>query len=217
MESPRWLNRLERPLGWIALPHIAVLLVTLQALGFLMVSSDPLWISRLALIPELVSYGNEYWRLITFLALPLSTQPIWVLFTLWFLYFLVQLIESEWGAFRTTFYVLVSWLVTVAFSFAFGHPITQVTHLESTLFLAAAALYPEVEVRLFFAIPVKLKWLAALSLVGLAWTFLRSDWADRIYLVAVYSNALIFFGPAGLQVLKNKGRQLSYRRKMRRP
>ena len=75
-----------------------------------MLSSDPVRLTRLALVPELVSVG-EYWRLITFLALPVSMSLIWVIFALWFLYFILNAIENEWGAFKTH---------TLRFSFDLG-------------------------------------------------------------------------------------------------
>src|SRR5689334_10981964 len=122
--EPKWLRYLSRKLNWLAIPNIAVLLVTLQALGFLFVYSDPAWVERLALIPEAVLQG-QVWRLLTFLALPVSLSPIWVIFSLWFLYFILNSIESRWGAFKTTFYVLVSVVLTIIFSFAFGYPVSQ--------------------------------------------------------------------------------------------
>src|SRR6478672_8738163 len=102
-QTPKWLRGLERRFQWIAIPNIAIIFVTLQALGSLMVMSNPIWLTRLALTPDLVRAG-EYWRLVTFLALPLSLSPIWVLFALWFIYFILNMIENEWGAFKTTLY-----------------------------------------------------------------------------------------------------------------
>lgn len=212
--APRWLRFLERNLGWLAVPHIAILLVTLQALGFLMVMQDPIWIDRLALIPENVLAG-EYWRLVTFLALPLSLSPIWVILALWFLYFVVNTIENEWGAFRTTLYVLISMLLTIAVSLTFGLAITDISEFQSTLFLAAATLYPEFEIRLFFAIPVKMKWLAWLTLAFLAIKVATTSWLGRLYLAAIYSNYLLFFGPIALDRIKHRVRRWNYHRKLR--
>ena len=211
--SPQWLRFLERKISWIAIPNIGVLIVTLQALGFLMVSTNPTWIDKLALIPEAVIQG-EYWRLITFLSLPLSMSPIWVVFVLWFLYFILNAIESEWGAFKTTLYVLLSYLLTVGFSFLFNYPITQISDFEATLFLAAASLFPEVEVRLFMLVPVKMKWLGLISGAFLLLRFVQSDWLGRFYLLAIYFNYLVFFGPALLDTLKQKYRSWNYRRKL---
>lgn len=214
--TPRWLRRLERKLQWMAIPHIAILFVTLQALGFLMVMSDPIWTARLALIPEAVTQGHEYWRLVTFLALPLSMSPIWVIFTLWFLYFIINMIESEWGAFKTTLYVLISIGVTIAFSFAFDYPVLDVSKFESTLFLAAAALFPEMTVNLFLAIPVKIKWLAWLTMAMIGWDFLRADWMDRLFTLAIFSNYLVFFGPSLVNSVRLAWRRRQFQRNFRR-
>ena len=88
-QTPKWLDHLERKLGWIAIPHLAWIFIALQIMGFMMISSDPYWVERLALIPSLV-YAGEYWRVVTFLSLPLSMSPIWMFFVLWFLYFIIN-------------------------------------------------------------------------------------------------------------------------------
>ena len=212
-QTPAWLRFLERRCSWLAIPNIAVLFVTLQGLGYLMVMSDPIWVERLALFPDRVLQG-EFWRLVTFLALPVSLSPLWVLFALWFLYFILQSIEATWGAFKTTFYILFSILVTIAYSFAFQYPITQVTDFESTLFLAAAALFPESQISLFMILPVKMKWLAWLTLALLLIRLFQADWIERGYILAIYSSYLLFFGPAALERIKQFIRRERFRRKM---
>jgi len=214
-QDPRWIRTLERKLGWLAIPNLAIILVTLQAMGSLFAFMDPIWVERFALIPEAV-YGGQYWRLVTFLALPLSMSPIWVLFSLWFMYFVVNTIENEWGAFKTTFYVLVSIVLTLAFSFTFNYPVTQIKGFQSTLFLAAAALYPEMEVQLFLILPVKMKWLAWVTLAMVFYDFAVGDWLSRLYLVAIYSNYFLFFGPAQIYRLKQIYRKWDYQSKLRK-
>lgn len=209
-----WLRRLERGMQWLAIPNIAVLLVTLQVLGTLLVYADPVWQWRLALIPDQVRAG-EIWRLITFLALPLSLQPIFVFFTLWFLYFVVNSIESEWGDFKTTLYTLTSILVTIGYSMVFDYPVGSISHFETSLFLAAAALFPEMEVNLFLVIPVKMKWLAWATGVFVLIELVRSDWLGRFFLIAIYSNFLLFFGPAVISRWKNWLRRRRFQRNMR--
>lgn len=213
--APRWLNVLEKRMSWLAIPHIAVLLITCQVAGFLLVASDPVWMMRLALIPEAALRNGEWYRLVTFLALPLATGPLWVVFALLFLYFLLNSIETVWGAFRTTLYVLVSLGLTVAFSFAFNYPVKSVGHFESTLFLAAAALFPEMEIRLFMIFPVKMKWMAWVTAAFLVLEAFRGTWTDRLYLVVVYSNFLLFFGPALLGWSKTFLRRRKFQKMMR--
>lgn len=213
--APRWLNFLEKRMSWLAVPHIAVLLITCQVAGFLLVASDPVWMMRLALIPEAALRNREWYRVVTFLALPLATGPLWVVFALLFLYFLLNSIETVWGAFRTTLYVLVSLGLTVAFSFAFNYPVTSVGYFESTLFLAAAALFPEMEIRLFMIFPVKMKWMAWVTAAFLVLEAFHGTWTDRLYLVVVYSNFLLFFGPALLGWSKTFLRRRKFQKLMR--
>lgn len=208
--DPKWLRLLERRLSWIAVPNIAVIFVTLQALGFLFVMADQAWIERLALIPELVWQG-QIWRLVTFLALPLSLSPLWMIFTLFFLYFILNSIESMWGPFKTTFYVLVSIILTIVFSFLTGYPVTQASDFVSTLFLAAAALFPNYEVRVYFLIPVKMKYLGWLALAFFGFRLLQGAWIDRLFLTTIYSNYLIFFGPSLFFQLREWKRRRDYR------
>ncbi|MBI3555189.1 MAG: rhomboid family intramembrane serine protease [Deltaproteobacteria bacterium] len=213
-QDPKWLGKLSRQLKWLAVPNIAIIFITLQVLGFLFVLSDAAWFERLALIPGRVLQG-EVWRLITFLALPLSLSPLWMIFALWFMYFILNLIESEWGDFKTTFYVLVSLVLTVVFSFIFDYPVTEVSDFTSTLFLAAAALYPDFEIRLYLVLPVKMKYLGWLALAFVGLRLVHGSWIDRLFLVTIYSNYLVFFGPTMLSRLKDWNRRRNYRSKLR--
>lgn len=214
-QDPKWLLKASRHLRWLAIPNIAVIFITLQILGFFSISTDPVWFERLALFPEAVLNGGQVWRLLTFLSLPVSSNLIWFGFALWFLYFVINLIESRWGEFKTTLYFLVSIAVTIAYSLVTGYPVTSVQDLSSSLFLAAAALFPELEVRLYFAIPVKLKWLGWLSLAFLILRFLQGNWLEKFYLMAIYSSYLLFFGPALLSQIRQYQRRREYRSKLR--
>ncbi len=212
--DPKWLRFLEKHAEWLGVPNIAIIFVTLQVFGFFLVSSDPLWIERLSLRPEMVLHG-EVWRLVTFLSMPISMSPIWALFALLFLYSILNQIESEWGHFKTTFYTLVSIVLTVIFSLVFSYPVYSVTEFSSTLFLAAAALYPEQEVRLYMILPVKMKYLGYIALGFFALHLFQGEWLDRLFLLTIYSNYLIFFGPSLLAQVRNWKRRRDYRSKMR--
>ena len=212
-QTPRWIDRLERLTPGLGIPNLALYLVGAQALGFLLALFDQRVLELLVLIPHLVLKG-ELWRLITFLAMPLSLSPLWMVFVLYFIYFIVNGIEEEWGEFRTTLYVLVAVLLTVAFSFTFSFPIFGVRELESTLFLAAATIAPEYQILLFFVIPVKMKWLAWLTAAYIIWALIFSTWLSRLYLLTMYANYLLFFGPYFLGRLKAFYRREKFRRDM---
>jgi membrane associated rhomboid family serine protease len=212
--DPKWLRYLSRRLSWLAVPNIAVIFVSLQILGFLSVLTDRIWIERLALLPERVLQG-EIWRLITFLALPISMSPLWMIFALLFMYFIINAIEEMWGPFKTTFYFLVSIVLTIVFSLVTGYPVTEASDFSSTLFLAAATLFPNYEIRLYFFIPVKMKVLGWIAMAFVVLRMLQGSWMDRLFLVTIYSNYLLFFGPTLIYQLREWKRRREFRAKWR--
>ena len=92
-------------------------------------------------------------------------------------------------------YVLVAVLLTIAFSFAFDVRIGSIIELQSTLFLAAATIAPDYQILLFFILPVKMKWLAWVSVAFIIWSLIFNSWLGRLYLLVMYANYLLFFGP----------------------
>ena len=62
-----------------------------------------------------------------------------------------------------------------------------------SLFLAFAALYPEFELRLFFAIPVKIKYFAFVDLVLFALDLIYNPWHYRAAIIIALANVLLFF------------------------
>jgi len=193
-QTPKWIDRLERLMPGLGVPNLALYLVGAQALGFLLALTQQSVLGLLYLDPALVLKG-EVWRLITFLVMPLSISPLWMVFVLGFLYFIINGLEEEWGEFRTTLYVLVAVVLTITFSLVFQWPITNIVQLQSTLFFAAATVAPEYQILLFFVIPVKMKWLAWVSVAYIIFALIFGSWLSRLYLLTMYANYLLFFGP----------------------
>ena len=212
--DPKWLKVLEKHIPWLGVPNLAITFIILQVLGFFLISSDPMWFERLALRPELVMHG-EPWRLLTFLSLPLSMSPIWMIFALMFLYSILNSIEAVWGEFKTTFYTLVSIVLTIIFSLVFSYPVGSITEFSSTLFLAAAALFPEQEIRLYMIIPVKMKHLGWLALGFFCLHLFQGSWMDRLFLMTIYSNYFLFFGSSLLFQVRDWNRRRNYRNRLK--
>jgi hypothetical protein len=208
--DPKWLVFLSRRMPWLAIPNIAAGFAVVQILGFFLVFSQPMWFERLVLIPDAVWQG-EIWRLVSFVAIPLSMSLLGFIFAVAFSFFILNSIENEWGAFKTTLYVLVSIVVTALFSMIFNFPILEITGLASTFFLAAAALFPEQEIQIYFLIPVKMKFLGWLALAFLAFKLFQGSWFDRLFLLAIYSNYLLFFGPTLLYRVKEWKRRRDFK------
>jgi hypothetical protein len=193
-QTPRWIDRLEQLMPGLGIPNLALYLCGAQALGFFIVLANPQALGLLVLDPYLVLHG-ELWRLVTFLAVPLTLSPLWMVFALWFLYFIINGIEQEWGEFHTTLYVLTAVLLTIMFAFAFGIWIADIRPLQSTLLFAAATIAPEFQIMLFLVIPFKLKWSAWIAAALLVYEFIVTPWPFRLYGPVMCVNYLLFFGP----------------------
>jgi hypothetical protein len=157
--------------------------------------NDPSWYGRLALLPDRVIALGESWRVLSFLAVPLSTNPLWLLLILWFVYYIVDTLEREWGSVALTLYTLIAILFTVAASIGLGVAILNPTELMTSYFLAVAVLYPDQEVRLYMAIPVRMKWLGFLSGAYILYRLVVQAWPGPLLIVACYMNFLLFFSP----------------------
>ncbi len=187
-----WLDKLEKRLGFIAIPGLTRILVGFTALVFGLAWLMPGFISILNLDPGRIRHG-EVWRLFTYIFIPPTLSSWWVLFALWFLWWIGEGLERAFGPFRLTLYFLVGMVGTTAAAFFLGSEFSN-RMLMASLFYAFARFYPDEVIYVLFILPVKIKWLAwffgAFLLVGF---FMNSN-SYRMSLIAALSNYLIFFG-----------------------
>ena len=167
-------DRLERRFGWIAVPGIVKIIMSLQALVWLLSSlrGDKDLLLKIILHKESILNG-EVWRLVSFVVTP-PVEPgsngiIFMLFAVLFSIFLGNMLESIWGSFRLTLYLIggVVCMVIAEFFISFPIPISpeSLAYMRSFLLiesiLFACAVYnPHYTVNLFGIIPVKLYWIA---------------------------------------------------------
>ncbi|MBA3316445.1 MAG: rhomboid family intramembrane serine protease [Planctomycetota bacterium] len=197
------LRRLEHKLGPYAVPHVTIAIIALQVLVFVVIQIQPNAqkeaeaLERLLLIPRLVLEG-EWWRLLTFIAVPpvvgkSMMGPIWAFFAWYVFYLMGSALEQFWGTLRYNLYLLVGYVATVAAAFAVPDSIATNTFYLQSVFLAFAFLFPDFQFLLFFILPVKVKWLALLAWIMYAFMFLGGDWMTRLMVLAAISNFLLFF------------------------
>jgi len=153
--------------------------------------------TKLALDPAMVVRG-EVWRLITFLFLPPSASPIFIVFTLYFYYLVGSNLENQWGSFRFNLYYLIGVICTIAASFISygisGYGTVGPEHLNLSLFLAFAYLFPYFEVLLFFFIPIKVKYLAWANWIFIVISLIINPLPVKLAAIASVVNYFIFFG-----------------------
>lgn len=185
------LERLDRIVRPIAIPNLTMVLIAGQGLVFLGTVGDPAMRSRMSLVWNNVIEG-EVWRLVTFLFVPVTQSPIFLLFALYIFYIFGTSLDRHWGFVRYNTFLLLGTLLTIA---AAGvSPDQEVTgaFLGGTVFLAFATYNPNYEIRLMLVLPVKVKWLAWLQVFGYTMALVSGPMAVRIMVLASIGNYLVF-------------------------
>ena len=187
------LDKLERRIGFLAIPGLVRIIVTFNALVFVLVLLNPGFEDYLALDPARIMAG-EVWRLVTYIFVPRIAHFLWVVIALWFLWFIGDGLERAWGAFRVTLFYLVGMIGTTVAAFFFGSNFSSGI-LNAALFFAFARFYPDEIIYVFFVLPLKIKWLAWIGAAFLMAGFVVGTNSYRMALLAAFSNYFIFFGP----------------------
>lgn len=195
-----FLDKLERRIGFIAVPGLIRIVVAFTALVCVLAFVDPAFLTMLDLDTAAIKRG-QIWRLITYLFVPRSPvqpgamlSPLWAVMALWFLWILGEGLERAWGAFRLTLYVLVGMIGTTIAAFLFGAQFSN-SMLATSLLFAFAWFYPDEVIYVFFVIPMKWKWLAWFTGAIVAFGFITGPMSFRMATIAALGNYFIFFGP----------------------
>ncbi len=188
------LDRLEPKLSRYAIPGLIRYVVAMNALVFILVTLNEGYASALTLDRTAILQG-EVWRLVSWIFLPETTSLFWIFFYLLFTWWLGDLLEQMWGTFRLNAYYLLGMLLCTASALLFGASGGNL-FLNLSLFLAVATLVPNMEILLFFILPVKIKWVALFSLLMPAFVLATGSIAEKMIVAMCLGNYLFFFGPA---------------------
>jgi len=207
----RLLARLERRYGGYAVPNLTAIVVAGMAAVFLLGMVRPAIIPTLALDFDAVKHG-QVWRLVTYLFVPQTMQPLWIFFSLGFVWYVGSTLENHWGSFRFNMFYLLGCAGTTFAAWLTGEAETNIW-LNYSLMLAFGTLFPDEEFFLF-VISIKAKWYAIFDAAYLSYAFIVGDGPTRGAIVAALAGYFIFCG--GSLVALVRGRNLAVRQAARR-
>ena len=210
----RWLDALERRFGDWSIPQFPLFLAVAPAAVYVLTLSRPEFIDRLALDPVAIRAG-EFWRVLTFLLIPPWQHPLLLLLWLFVIYQFAQALEQAWGAFRFCFFYMFGALATAIAAIFIIHAPLSNAPLNTSMFLAFATLYPDVEVMLFLIIPIKVKVLAWATWIIIAFYFIAGNTVTRVGIAASLANYLLFFGASIWQAIRLRWEVYRNRRRFR--
>ena len=149
---------------------------------------------------------GQVWRLITWVIIPPDTKIIWAVIMFMLYYQLGQTLENTWGTFRFNVYIFGGMLFTIIGAFityAIYGPTVPIGQFISTyyinlsIFLAFSTCFPDMQVMLYFIIPIKMKWMSIFYLVVIGYSVVNAIIAGAFYaavpIIASLLNFFIFF------------------------
>ncbi len=204
----KFINKLEKKYGRYAIKNLIVYLLAAYAIGYIFALLNPVAYSYLTLQPALVMKG-QVWRLVTWVCTVPESFSFFLIFMFLFQYFIGTALERQWGAFRYNCYIF-SGIIFMTLSTMITYWVTGISMSPSTYyinmasFLAFAVCFPDIQVYFMMIIPIKIKWLAIVDLIYMAYEFIAIGqyagyipvhyiWATRISIIVSLLNFFIFY------------------------
>ena len=192
--NKKWIYKLEYKYGRFCIPNLMLAIVIGQLMVYLADLFAPAaGISSLLALSWSSVMRGQVWRLLTFIFVPEGiSSPIWLLVSLYFYYFIGKTLEGSWGSFRFCLYYLFGMIGAILAGALTGLGTTL--YLNYSLFWAMAMLYPDMQVLLFFILPIKIKYLGILSGVMVFLSFLFTSGVGKAAILFALLNFILFFG-----------------------
>lgn len=206
--------------------------------------------SLLQLEPYMIIHHLQIWRIFTWVLSPPTSSIFFAIIMMIFYWQLGRNLEAMWGTFRFNFYMFSGFLFTVAGAFILyavlraggfadiyqmmdsaGNIATfrmsehmggyfSTSYINMSIFLAFSLSVPDMQVMLYFFIPIKMGWLAIIYAVLTVVSFISTGLPGRVSIISSLLNFIIFFLATRrfrFSNLKDAKRRYDYRRATRGP
>ena len=204
------------------IPNLMKYIAIGNAFFWLANAVNPLLMSYLTFDPALILQG-QVWRIISFMFIPPSTGLL-ALLVIYFYYWLGNTLEQHWGTAQFTIYFFTGVLLTIIYGFAvyfiFGTRfVLSAQYIYLSMFFSFATLFPNIQVLLFFIIPVKMKYLAIFDAVFFVMGVVTDSFPANLLPVVAVLNYLLFCGDelfGGMRRQKTSAAAINFRKESRR-
>ncbi len=203
------LTRLEQKFGRWGIHNLTIYIIICYVIGYVLELIQPAMLDQLALDPGMILHG-QVWRIFTWLLIPPDSLDIFTIIMLYFYYSIGATLERTWGTFRYTLYIFSGLLFTIIGSFILyfimgdmytmlnlGRMAFSTYYISTSILLAFATTYPDMEVLFWFIFPLRIKWLGIIYGAMIIYnmiTYMRGGlWFMAIPIGASLLNFVIFF------------------------
>ncbi len=215
------LSRFSNKLRKYAIPNLTLWLIAGYVIGYMISMVNSSFLYWLSLDPYKILHG-QVWRLFTWVIIPpnmLGSDPLGLFFVLLMLfccYSIGNILERTWGTVKYNIFIFTGILLAVVCAFVYlgilfvSNDFDALVALENanmavdwfafstyyiniSIYIVFAMTYPNDIVRLYFILPVKMKWLGILDTVYLIYIFLKGYLPEKAAVIAALINCLIFY------------------------
>lgn len=178
-------------------PHLIKYVTIANAVLWLLNLVNPRILPYMTFNPYYILHG-QVWRLISFVFIPPSTGMLAII-AFYFYYFIGTTLEQHWGTARFNLYFFSGILLTIVYGFLIYFIAGKAVNLTAeyiflSMFFSFAALFPDMQVLLFFVIPIKMKWLAIVDAVFFFIGIFTTPFPANLLPVVAILNFVIFCG-----------------------
>ena len=179
------------------IPNLMLYVTGGNVLFWLLGMVNPVLLSYMVFSPEHILHG-QVWRLVSFLLIPPSSGLL-ALIAFYFYYWIGSTLARQWGDGLFTIYFFSGALLSAVYAFivyfvsGINLPITG-TYVYLAMFFAFAVFYPDMQVLLFFLLPIKIKYLAYVDAAFFLLEIVRTPFPLNLLPLIAMVNFLIFCG-----------------------
>ena len=210
-----WMDKLERKFSRFGIENLTVYIIICYVVGYALMYLNPSLLDMMSLDVSKIMQG-QIWRIVTWVVYPPSTGNfILFLISIFFFYYPVGTsLERTWGSFRYTLYIFsgllfvliaafITYFITGGYvvidgvAYLLGGGIFTTYYVSLSVFLAYAASYPDMQILLYFVIPIRMKWMAVVYVAIVLYqmiSYLRTGlWVMAVPIAASLLNFVLFF------------------------
>ena len=136
---------------------------------------------------------GQVWRLVTFVFVPTTANPFYLLLGCYVIYWTGQMLEREWGTAKFSLFYLCGVLWSILGGLILG--LADIYYIHLSFFLVIATMYSEMQVLFMFVLPIKMKWLALLDVALILLQGLESGPYVVLLALPSFINYFIFTWP----------------------
>lgn len=197
--------------------YVAIANIVFWLIGII----NPVLANYLVFSPAHILRG-QIWRLISFAFIP-PGSGILTFIAVYFYYWIGSTLERYWGTPQFNIYYFSGLLLTVLYGFII-YFITDINigvtaeFVYLSMFFSFAAMFPDMQVLLFFVIPIKMKWLALVDAAFFVLSVVNNPFPINLLPIVAILNFFIFCGGELLAKLPRKpsANTVNFRRESQR-